>query len=97
MLANNPELALAWIARLSKELRVQRTHVERLSLKSPVEKVIHYITTEGSPSGELLVNGTLGELAHIINISRETLYRTLAKMEKQGLLKREDGKLCLKK
>jgi CRP-like cAMP-binding protein len=98
ILGKNPKAALKWIEYLSKELRNQRASVERLCLKSPVDKLIHYLITEGAPPGEYFISGTLSELAEIINISRETLYRTLSLMQKQDILERtNDGWLKLKK
>jgi CRP-like cAMP-binding protein len=97
ILGKNPKAALEWIEYLSKELRNQRASVERLCLKSPVDKLIHYLITEGAPPGEYFISGTLSELAEILNISRETLYRTLSLMKKQDILKRTDGWLKLKK
>ncbi len=97
ILEKNPMAALDWIEYLSKELRNQRASVERLCLKSPVDKLIHYLVTKGTPPGEYFISGTLSELAEIINISRETLYRTLSLMQKQNVIERTDGWLKLKK
>jgi CRP-like cAMP-binding protein len=85
----NSEFATAWIANLSSELRRQRASVERLHIKSAEERLKHFILTEGSPWGELHLTGTISELSEIIGINRETLYRTLSKMEKQGILQRK--------
>jgi len=97
ILGKNPKASLDWIEHLSKELRNQRASVERLCLKSPVDKLIHYLITEGTPPGDIFISGTLSELAEIINISRETLYRTLSLMKKQDILERTNGWIKLKK
>jgi len=88
-LATNPEFALAWTANLSSELRRQRANVERLHLKSAEQRLRHFIMTEGSPLGELQLQGTVSELAEILGLSREALYRTISTMEKQGVLQRK--------
>jgi len=96
VLRENTDFAVAWITRLSSELRRQRTFVELLHLKSAEERLRHYILTEGSPWGELHLKGTVSELSEILGLSRETLYRTISKMEKQGILQRVDNILRLK-
>ncbi|MES9898476.1 MAG: Crp/Fnr family transcriptional regulator [Sedimenticola sp.] len=96
LLRRNPDFSMAWISRLSSELRRQRTSVERLNLKSAAERVSHYLMTEGAPLGELLLRGTLSELAEMLGLSREALYRTLAKMQKQGTLERTGDLLRLR-
>lgn len=96
LLRGDPDFAMAWISRLSSELRRQRTSVERLNLKSAEERVSHYLTTEGTPLGELQLCGTLSELAEILGLSREALYRTLARMQKQGALERTGDLLRLR-
>jgi len=95
-LGENSEFALAWAANLSSELRRQRANVERLHLKSAEERLRHFIMTEGSPLGELHQKGTVSELAEILGLSREALYRIISKMEKQGVLLRNDNLIKLK-
>ena len=93
LLHENTDFSMAWIDHLSTELRRQRASVERLNLKSATERVIHYLMTEGSPIGELTLTGTLTELSEALGVSRETLYRTLANMEKKGIIQRTGNKL----
>ena len=96
LLRKDAEFAAAWISRLSSELRRQRASVERLNLKSAVDRVSHYLMTECEPWGELQLRGTLSEMAEMLGLSRESLYRTLSKMQSQGLLERSDDVLRLK-
>ncbi len=93
LLQENSEFAMAWISRLSTELRRQRASVERLNLKPAADRVIHYLLTEGQPMGEVELTGTLSELSEILGMSRETLYRTLAQMQKSGSIERIGNKL----
>ncbi len=76
----------AWINHLSTELRRQRASTERLNLKTAVEKITHYILTEGNTQGEIHIKVPLTEVAQIIGLSRESLYRTLSKMKKENRL-----------
>jgi CRP-like cAMP-binding protein len=95
LLQDDAGFAFAWISRLSSELRRQRAGVERLSLKSAADRLCHYLMTEGDPPGELQLSGTLSQLAEALGLSREALYRTLAELERQGRLQRENGRLRL--
>ena len=97
LLLNDSDFAMEWIFNLSGEMRRLRACMERLNLKTPVERITHYIDTEGIQAGEASIPGTLSELAEILNISRETLYRTLAFMEKEGVLERQANLLRLRK
>lgn len=96
LLQENSQFAMAWITRLSNELRRQRASVERLNLKAAADRVIHYLLTEGQPMGEVTLTGTLSELSEILGMSRETLYRTLALMQKSGSIERIGNKLRIK-
>ena len=96
VLRENTDFAVAWITKLSSELRRQRTFVELLHLKSAEERLRHFILTEGSPWGELHLKGTVSDLSEMLGLSREALYRTIAKMEKRGVLQRADNFLKLK-
>ena len=85
---NDNNVAISWIAQLSTELRRQRANTERLHLNLASERITHYLMTEGNPIGEIEITGTLSELAEILGLSKETLYRTLTKMEKSNKLLR---------
>lgn len=97
LLDSNPAFSKAWIKHLSTELRRQRASVERLNLKTAIEKITHYISTEGNEKNEVAIKGTLTELAQIIGLSRESLYRTLSKMQKDQQIEKTNNWLKLLK
>lgn len=72
-----------WIAHLAGELRRVRAHSERLSLRTAPEKIIHYIETEGD-GGTLVLHGSKKDWAAELGLTHEALYRTLARMERDG-------------
>ena len=96
LLDQNSEFASKWILILSSELRRQRASVERLNIKSAAGRVKHYILTEGDSWGEIKLQGSLSDLSEVLGLSRESLYRTLSKLEKMGELERSDQSLKLK-
>ncbi|MFN2350117.1 MAG: Crp/Fnr family transcriptional regulator [Thioalkalivibrio sp.] len=94
-LASDPDFTLDWIATLSAQLRHQRTTVERLHLRGAEARIRHYLLTDGSPPGELELGFTLTQWADLLGLSREALYRTLARMEARGELTRKGNRLSL--
>jgi len=93
LIAADTEFARQWISLLAQQLRAVRTRVERLSLKSAAERIRHFLLSgTAGAGGYVKVNGTLKDLARNLGITHETLYRTLAGMERSGQNERQsDG------
>lgn len=90
------EFARQWVALLARQLRAVRTRVERLSLKSAAERIRHLLVSEGRGKlREVVLNGTLKDLARDLGLTHEVLYRTLAAMECEGVIERGNGVLRL--
>jgi CRP/FNR family transcriptional regulator, dissimilatory nitrate respiration regulator len=90
LLDADQEFARQWVSLLARQLRAVRTRVERLSLKSAAERVRHLLVSEGrGPQCEVVVAGTLKDLARNLGLTHEVLYRTLAAMERAGVIERE--------
>ncbi|MBA5249167.1 MAG: Crp/Fnr family transcriptional regulator, partial [Gammaproteobacteria bacterium] len=73
---------------LSKELKKQCGRIERLRLKTTQERILHFINCEAHDGVILELNMSLSVWAEELGIEPESLYRTLAKMENIGLIKR---------
>jgi CRP/FNR family transcriptional regulator, dissimilatory nitrate respiration regulator len=80
----------AWRTALSRELRRLRAQCERLSLKTAQERIVHYIETEGE-NGAVVLGQSKKQWAAELGLTHEALYRSLAEMEKAGLV-RTDGR-----
>lgn len=93
-LQSDPAFAMRWMAMLNRELKRMRAQCERLSLKGVSARLLHLIESEGS-LGRLPLGPGLKSIALELGVSHEALYRTVAELEKQGKLKREDGQLVL--
>lgn len=85
--------ALRWISMLNRELKRLRSQCERLSIKGVKGRLLYLIETEGD-QGKLPLGAGLKSLASELGVTHEALYRTVAEMEKLGILRREDGYLC---
>jgi CRP/FNR family transcriptional regulator, dissimilatory nitrate respiration regulator len=81
----DPVFRRAWIARLSGEVRRLRAQNERLHLNTAAERVLHYIESEGK-DGVIDLPVTRKAWAVELGLSHEALYRTLRRMETEGLV-----------
>ena len=93
-LSSNPDFAMEWIAILSGNLRRQRAAQERLGLKSLRMRVIHYLVDHGK-QGRVELDQPIIRWAVELGASHEALYRTLAEMEREGVLQRQGQILTL--
>jgi CRP-like cAMP-binding protein len=94
VLEQDPDFASRWIDMLNSEVKRLRLHCERLSLKSVKAKVLHLINTEGK-NGKYKVTSGLKSLAGELGVTHEALYRTLAAIENEKTVRREEGLLSL--
>ena len=89
LLDHDREFARHWISLLARQLRTVLARVERLSLKSASERVLHLLMSEGrGPACEYRLPGTAKDLARQLGLTHEALYRTLAAMERERVLER---------
>jgi CRP-like cAMP-binding protein len=83
-----------WTTQLLHELRRVRAQAERLSLNTARNRIIHYIEAEGD-DGSVVLNQSKKDWAGELGLTHEALYRALAKMEANGELAVDDGRLNL--
>lgn len=84
----------ATFARQAREIRRLRSQCERLTLPTAQSRVVHYIDVEGQ-DGAVELTQTVKALAAELGLTHETLYRTLAQMEKAKVLKRAGSRIEL--
>lgn len=90
----DPAFAMRWMEMLNRELKRLRAQCERLSLKGVRDRLLHLIESEGT-GGRLPLGAGLKSIALELGVTHEALYRTVAELEKKGVLRREDGKIIL--
>jgi CRP-like cAMP-binding protein len=94
--ARNPQTAGRFMARLGHQIMALRTLIERNNIRSARERVRHYLAVNAGADGRTVVlPGTVKELAADLGLSHEALYRTLARMAKDGEIKRLRGSIRL--
>lgn len=89
LLKAHPDLNLAFSAVLARQLHRMRGRLELVRQKSARERVVGYLVRAGAGDRAITLDHTLTDIAHDIGITREALYRTLAKLEKDGTLTRQ--------
>ena len=91
-LKRNPKLAQAFAAMLAQQVMTLRTRLERRNIDSARDRVRHFLAVNvGADGRTVALSGTLKELAADLGLTHEALYRTLARMEAEGDIKRADG------
>jgi CRP-like cAMP-binding protein len=91
-LAESNALALWWAGRLAQQLRDARMRCERLSLHTARERVLHALETEGQ-DGVLTLPPLRKDWADELGLSPEALYRTLAALQREGVVALREGRL----
>jgi CRP-like cAMP-binding protein len=90
----DPAFAMRWMGMLNRELKRLRAQCERLSLKGVRDRLLHLIESEGL-CGRLPLGAGLKSIALELGVTHEALYRSVAEMEKQGILRRADRHLIV--
>ena len=93
-LAADSGFAGRWIAMLNQEVKRLRAQCERLSMRGVKQRLLHLIETEGR-DGRLPLSSGLKSMAAELGVSHEALYRAVAALEKNGVLRREDEVLIV--
>ncbi len=93
-LAADSAFASRWIAMLNQEVKRLRAQCERLSMRGVKQRLLHLIETEGR-DGRLPLGSGLKSLAAELGVTHEALYRAVAALEKNGVLRRQDEVLIL--
>lgn len=93
-LEQDPAFAMRWVGMLNREVRRLRMQCERLSLHRLQDRLLHLIETEGQ-DGRYPLGAGLKSLAGELGVTHEALYRGVAELERQGLLRRDGASLCV--
>lgn len=84
----------AWMVHLARELLKSRAQCERLGLKSVEQRVVHYIESEGA-DGIVTLSESRKAWAAELGLSHEALYRTLRRLQADGMLDIDANRISL--
>lgn len=86
---NHPDITEMFIALLTHQIRSLRTLLEVRSIRSSHQRIFQYLLLHAnSENQEVEIEGTYKDLAYGLGLAHETFYRALAKLEKDGNIKR---------
>lgn len=93
--SSNSESALNFIEVLAKQIQRLRLLLELRGVRSPRERFIQYLQLMADSERIVSVQSTYKDLAITLGMTHETLYRVLAQLEKENVVKREENKIIL--
>ena len=97
-LQREPKIAKSFAAMLARQVMTLRTRLERRNIHSARDRVRHFLTVSVGPDNKtVVVSGTLKQLAADLGLTHEALYRTLARMERDGEISRAGTTIVLQR
>ena len=94
----NPKATEAFMAMLARQIMNLRMSLEQRNIHSARDRIRHFLAVNLGPDGRtVILPGTLKDFAANLGLTHEALYRTLAKMQKDGEVQRTKGKFRLLK
>ena len=94
----DPAIAERFMAELAHQVHALRAKLEERNIRSARQRVLHHVSLRAGDDGRTMrLDGTLVELAAEIGLTHEALYRTLAALEKAGIVRRTRSAIVLRK
>lgn len=89
------EPAFRFMATLAGQIQSLRAQLEERNIRSARERVLHHLARVGGNSRRVTLDGTLMDFAQEIGLTHEALYRTLAALEKEAVIRRQGREIIL--
>lgn len=97
-LRRDSALAEKYMVTLAHQVHLLRSRLEERNIRSARERILHHLLVSADPeSGAVRVHGTLRDKAVEMGLTHEVLYRTLAALEKEGVIARTSSAIILKR
>jgi CRP-like cAMP-binding protein len=91
----NPASAEGLLAYMARQLQATRQRAELRAVKSARERVILFLESAAGSDRQVALQGQLQDMASELGLTREALYRTLAALERSGIIERETDRIKL--
>jgi CRP/FNR family transcriptional regulator, dissimilatory nitrate respiration regulator len=91
----DPTSAEGLLAYMARQLQATRQRAELRAVKSARERVVLYLESAADKRRQVVLHGQLQDIAAEIGLTREVFYRTFAGLERDGVIKRETGRIRL--
>jgi len=97
-LRTDPASAISFLAHVAHQIIELRQRLELMKVRSAKERVMLYLDSNAEPDGQTVnLRGQLQDIASDLGLTRESLYRTLASLERAGAIERAGTRILLKK
>jgi CRP-like cAMP-binding protein len=97
-LRTDPASAMSFLADVAHQVIELRQRLELMKVRSAKERLMLYLDANAGPDGRTVkLRGQLQDIASDLGLTREALYRTLASLERAGVIERAGGRILLKK
>ena len=93
--AHDLDLATRFMAVLARQVMALRTRLEQRSIRSARARVLQHLIRTADDRRTVHLEGRLLDLAAEIGLTHEVLYRTLAALEREGLIARDKDTITL--
>jgi CRP-like cAMP-binding protein len=94
----DPAMAERFMAALAHQVHALRARLEERNIRSARQRVLHHLSLRAGDDGRTMrLDGTLVELAAEIGLTHEALYRTLAALERDGIVRRTKSAIVLRR
>ncbi|HHP7230343.1 MAG TPA: Crp/Fnr family transcriptional regulator [Xenococcaceae cyanobacterium] len=96
VLPNNPDLALTLLRRFDRKSQSLKQLLELRSIRSARDRLLQYLLFSVSPEETTIVfDRSYKDIATELGLSPETLYRTLAELEREQIITRQGRQIEL--
>ncbi len=98
VLRERPDFAINFMERFERKSQWLKSLIELRSIRSARERVLQYLLTlaRHSATTSLTFDRPLKNVASELGLSPEVLYRTLAQLEREGVITRARGQIILR-
>lgn len=83
------------VATMARNLQEARGRLELRNVRSARERVLLWLDLRADPAGAIAAEGELQDIAAELGLTREAFYRTMAALERDGLIAREGARIVL--
>lgn len=90
-----PRIAENYIRFLSGRIRFLNGKIAEFTGGQTEERLLQHLRSHSLPDGQVVLSGSMVELAQALDIGRSSLYRSLTALEKAGKIRREGKTIFL--
>lgn len=93
-----PQIAVNYATVLTERVHFMNRQIEALTCSDLKERLLYFLSTlPAGESGQIELPFSMLELAGMLNMGRASLYRTIAALTQEGLIKRNGKTIILRK